>query len=129
EHVAGSTAQALANRCHSHRPPRIRILTRNHADGCNSDGTGSPAPQTAPHKLARQREFIEPLAAVVAHAPRQDAAFPRPDRGLKSRQLRQHVSNPARAFQVILFIDMLPAGEKPPELARGDRLNFATEAV
>ncbi len=87
------------------------------------------APESAPGELAAQRDFVEPFALVVAHAARQDMAFPRPRRGLEAGQLPQHLGDAARAFELVFLIDMLPAGEELQESAGADRLDFAAERV
>ena len=66
------------------RGPRFQRLAHDEADGSAPDRARAGAPEAPPRHFTGERELIQPLALVAAHARRQDALPPRPRREPRS---------------------------------------------
>src|SRR5438045_392101 len=104
------------------------MLAGNEANGRDANGAGGAAPQASPRELAGAGDFIQPLAPIVAHAPRENLRFPGPRRGFETSKLRKHFRDAARTFEHVLVIYVLPATEELEELAGADRLDLASQS-
>ncbi len=129
EQVAGRAAHSNACWSLGHAQPGVNLFARDKADRRHSNRCRSAAPKSSPGELAAHRHVVEPFALVIANAPLQDVALPRPRRKFESRQLAQHLTDSARTFEPVFFVDVLPAGEELKELIRADGLYFLSESV
>src|SRR5439155_10135117 len=76
-----------------------------------------------------ERQLVQPLAPISAHAAREDVRFPRSGGNFESGELFEHLGNTARAIEHRVFIDVLPARQVPEELASAGGLDLAAERV
>src|SRR5439155_765197 len=89
----------------------------------------SHAPEPAPDQLAGEGDLVEPLLPVSRDPGREHLRFPRGGRDLESGEPARDLDDAARAFEPVALAGVLPAGEKAPELRRGDRLDFTAQAL
>src|SRR5207237_32476 len=85
------------------------------------------ARQPSPRDLAGETKLIEKRTIVPSHAGRQNVAFPRTRRRLKTLQLREHLGQTLRPVQLRSRRDVLPAEEETDEILRRGRLDFAPQ--
>src|SRR5262249_3073939 len=108
------------------RRPSIEIVAQKKADRRRSNGARAASEETTPRHLARERQFIEPLALVTFHARRQDVRFPSSCWKFEATELANHFGHTAGPFEPVLLVDVLPARQKAQELGGGDGLDLLT---
>ena len=109
--------------------PGLEVFAPDERDRGAADRPVSRAPEPSPDQLPGQRELIEPLALVAAHARGKDRPLPGPGGRLEAGELADDLGDAERAREPVLFGRMLPARQESHELRRRDGRDLAAQAV
>src|SRR5204863_8106105 len=110
-------------------PPRLEVGARHEADRRPPHRRFAGSPEPRPDELAGERELVEPLPPVAAHARGQHARLPSGGGDLEPGELRGDLRDAARTLEAELRVDVLPACEEAEEVRRGDGLDLAPQPL
>ena len=100
--------------------------------GCGSAaavGVGVTFAEAAPDYVAGEAEFVQPLGAEAPYAGGKDGALPGSGGHFEALQALDGAPEAGLAVQGVAGRGVLPADEEAHEVADGDRLDFAAQAV